>query len=72
VDSVNYTNFCGGAGLNEAFSGFDNIGHNSMTTLIPMWVIPNGAWIVLPSYMIYVLGMEIWAALDAAGAKKSR
>jgi hypothetical protein len=69
---VNYTNFRGGAGFNEAFSGFDNIGHNSMATLISMWIIPNGAWIVLPGYMIYVLGMEIWAALDAAGAKKSR
>jgi hypothetical protein len=69
---VNYTNSRGGAGFNEAFSGFDNIGHNSMATLISMWIIPNGAWIVLPGYMIYVLGMEIWAALDAAGAKKSR
>ena len=69
---MNYTNFRGGAGFNEAFSGFDNIGHNSMATLISMWIIPNGAWIVLPGYMIYVLGMEIWAALDAAGAKKSR
>jgi hypothetical protein len=43
-----------------------------MVTLITMWIIPNGAWIVLPAYMIYVLGMEIWAALDATGAKKSR
>jgi hypothetical protein len=58
--------------LNEAFSGFDNIGHNSLATLIPLWIVPNGAWIVLPCYMIYVVGMEIWAALDAAGAKKSR
>jgi hypothetical protein len=59
-------------GLNEAFSGFDNIGHNSLATLIPLWIVPNGAWIVLPCYMIYVVGVEIWAALDAAGAKKSR
>ena len=43
-----------------------------MATLIPLWIVPNGAWIALPSYMIYVLGMEIWAALDVAGAKKSR
>ena len=54
-------------GLNEAFSGFDNIRHNSMATLIPLWIIPNSAWLVLPSYMIYVVGMEVWAALDAAG-----
>lgn len=24
-----------------------------------LWIIPNGAWIVLPSYMVYVLGKEI-------------
>jgi hypothetical protein len=59
-------------GLNEAFSGFDNIGHNSIATLIPLWIIPNGAWIVFPCYIIYVIGLEIWTALDVAGAKKSR
>jgi hypothetical protein len=60
------------AGLNEAFSGFDNVGHNSLARLIWLWIIPNGAWIVLPAYMINVVGREIWAALDVAGAKKSR
>jgi hypothetical protein len=45
-----------------------------MATLIPLWIVPNGAWIVFPGYIIYVVGMEIWASLDAAaaGAKKSR
>ena len=69
---VSCTNCWRDVGLNEAFSGFDNIGHNSLAALIPLWIIPNGAWIVLPGYMIYVVGMEIWAALDGAGAKKSR
>ena len=59
-------------GLNESFSNFDNIGHNDPVTLVLMWIIPNGAWLVFPGYIIYAYGMEIWAALDAAGAKKSR
>ncbi|KAK8125367.1 uncharacterized protein PG998_001126 [Apiospora kogelbergensis] len=52
--------------LNEYYSGFDNIGHNSIQDLIPLWIIPNGAWLIFPSYMIYVMGNEIIEGLTAA------
>ncbi|KAK5288266.1 hypothetical protein LTR16_003481 [Cryomyces antarcticus] len=52
--------------LNEYFSGFENIGHNDPFTLFFMWIIPNGAWLVLPSYMMYVFGQEILQGLEAA------
>ncbi|KAJ9136929.1 C6 transcription factor [Pleurostoma richardsiae] len=52
--------------LNEYFSGFDNIGHNSAFDLVFLWIIPNGAWIVLPSYLIYQLGGEIIDGLTLA------
>ncbi|KAL1971145.1 hypothetical protein VTN77DRAFT_96 [Rasamsonia byssochlamydoides] len=55
--------------LNEAFSGFDNIGHNDLTTLVLYWIIPNGAWLVFPAYMIYVLGEEILFALESAAPR---
>ncbi|KAL9114979.1 MAG: hypothetical protein Q9227_001222 [Pyrenula ochraceoflavens] len=58
--------------FNEFFSGFDNIGHNSFLSLIPLWIIPNGLWLVFPAYMTYIFGAEILAALGVAGAKKSR
>lgn len=45
--------------LNEYFSGFDNIGHNDLHSLIFLWVIPNGLWLLLPSYMIYKIGGEV-------------
>jgi len=45
--------------LNEYYSGFVNIGHNSWGRLVWLWVVPNGAWIVLPIYMCWVLGKEI-------------
>ncbi|KAK3950788.1 hypothetical protein QBC32DRAFT_216516 [Pseudoneurospora amorphoporcata] len=45
--------------LNEYYSGFDNIGHNSTFDLILLWIIPNGAWLVFPSVMIFTLGSEI-------------
>ncbi|KAJ5996813.1 hypothetical protein N7499_006872 [Penicillium canescens] len=52
--------------LNEVFSGFDNIGHNAPLDLFLYWIIPNGAWIVFPSYNIYTLGAEILNALELA------
>ncbi|KAI7487479.1 hypothetical protein D0860_04657 [Hortaea werneckii] len=60
--------------LNEVFSGFENIGHNSWSSLFFLWIVPNGAWLVLPAYMIYVFGQEIIQGLLIAtdGGKKSR
>lgn len=52
--------------LNEYFSGFDNIGHNKPWDLILLWIIPNGAWLVVPSYIIYQLGSEIIDAITIA------
>ncbi|QIW95593.1 hypothetical protein AMS68_001111 [Peltaster fructicola] len=58
--------------LSEAFSGFHSIGHNDGFTLLFLWIIPNGAWLVLPAYMIYVSAAEIIQGLSiAAGSSKS-
>ncbi|KAF2151006.1 hypothetical protein K461DRAFT_228107 [Myriangium duriaei CBS 260.36] len=57
--------------LNEAFSGFEGLGHNDFVTLFFLWLIPNGAWIVFPVYMTYVFGSEILEGLSiAAGETK--
>lgn len=56
--------------LNEYYSGFDNIGHNDLQTLILMWIIPNGAWLVAPTYMIFRLGSEIIDAMAGMPAVK--
>lgn len=56
--------------FNEFFSGFDNIGHNTILALIPLWIIPNGAWIVFPTFMMYDFGKEIVAALGVAESKR--
>ncbi|SPO00988.1 uncharacterized protein DNG_03737 [Cephalotrichum gorgonifer] len=57
--------------LNEYYSGFDNIGHNDAVTLFFLWIIPNGAWLVLPSYMIYSMGGDILDAFTVASRTKS-
>ncbi|KAI1212390.1 uncharacterized protein F4807DRAFT_415926 [Annulohypoxylon truncatum] len=54
--------------LNEYFSGFDNIGHNSLQDLILLWIIPNGLWLIFPTYMIYSMGGEIVEGLTNASA----
>ncbi|KAK1977751.1 hypothetical protein LZ30DRAFT_600637 [Colletotrichum cereale] len=51
---------------NEYFSGFDNIGHNTMADIISMWIIPNGAWLVGSGYMVLSLGGEIVDGLALA------
>ncbi|TVY37916.1 hypothetical protein LOCC1_G006722 [Lachnellula occidentalis] len=52
--------------LSEYFSGFDNIGHNSLLDLIFLWIIPNGAWLVGSGYIMYVTGIEIMQGLTIA------
>ena len=59
-------------GLHEYYSGFANVGHNDFITLLMFWIIPNGVWLVLPSYMIYQLGTEIVDTLDASSAKAKK
>ncbi|KAI4724396.1 hypothetical protein E4T49_07857 [Aureobasidium sp. EXF-10728] len=60
--------------LNEVFSGFANIGHNDVSSIFFLWALPNGLWIVLPSYLVYVSAKEILEGLQAAvgSTKKSQ
>lgn len=68
---LRYPNHC--TGLLEACSGWSNIGHNDLASLVFLWIIPNGAWIVLPAYLSYVFGQEIVQGLDVAagGSRKA-
>ncbi|KAG5958205.1 hypothetical protein E4U57_001478 [Claviceps arundinis] len=49
---------------NEYFSGFENVGHNEFVDLLLMWILPNGAWLVGPAYMIWSMGSEILDKLE--------
>ncbi len=35
-----------------------------------LWIIPNGLWLLFPTYMIYVLGKEILAHMEGADHDK--
>ncbi|KAI1617279.1 hypothetical protein EDD36DRAFT_159424 [Exophiala viscosa] len=58
--------------FNEYFGGFANIGHNTPWNLVLLWIIPNGLWIVLPIYMIYVLGEEMLALMQGSAYNKAK
>ncbi|KAF1816104.1 hypothetical protein P152DRAFT_388678 [Eremomyces bilateralis CBS 781.70] len=56
--------------LNEYFSGYRNVGHNDTATLFFIWAIPNGLWLIFPTYMTYVFSVEALRAFDATSPKK--
>ncbi|KAK4163904.1 hypothetical protein QBC43DRAFT_318901 [Cladorrhinum sp. PSN259] len=58
--------------LNEYYSGFDNIGQNNLWRLVVLWIIPNGLWLVVPTFsMILPLGREIVDGLALVPGTKS-
>ncbi|KAG8534118.1 uncharacterized protein KY384_000962 [Bacidia gigantensis] len=58
--------------LNEFHSGFENVKHNTPSDLVLLYILPNGAWLVGPSYLIYVFGRDILLGLAiASGDTKS-
>lgn len=58
---------------NEAFSGFRHLGHNDFVKAVLFWLPLNGAWIIVPAYMSYILGKEIVEAMSTdKGGRKSR
>ncbi|KAI9736781.1 MAG: hypothetical protein M1834_000985 [Cirrosporium novae-zelandiae] len=57
--------------LNEYFSSFENVRHNDTNSLILYWIIPNGLWLLFPSYIIYVSSSEILQGLSIASSSSS-
>ncbi|KAL9021823.1 MAG: hypothetical protein Q9185_000950 [Variospora sp. 1 TL-2023] len=57
--------------LNEHFSDYHYVGHNTASRLYFLWIVPNGFWIVLPAYMMYAFGTDILQGLSVAGDDQS-
>ncbi|TBU45626.1 hypothetical protein BD309DRAFT_859785 [Dichomitus squalens] len=52
--------------LQEYYCGGCAVGHNDFKTLFIYWIIPNGLWLVFPSYILYVFWNDISSALHLA------
>ncbi|KAI0053519.1 hypothetical protein FA95DRAFT_1552589 [Auriscalpium vulgare] len=50
--------------LQEYYCGGCAVGHNSLQDLVVYWIIPNGCWLVVPSFIIYALGKDIVASIN--------
>jgi len=55
--------------LQEYFCGFCAIGHNTLSDLLLLWILPNGLWIVVPSFIILRLGKDLANSLNFADAQ---
>ncbi|KAK7691463.1 hypothetical protein QCA50_004862 [Cerrena zonata] len=49
----------------EFYCGGCAVGHNDLQTLIIYWIIPNGLWLIVPSFIISRLSKDILASLRA-------
>lgn len=45
------------------FTGTKPENSNDMATLIPLYIMPNSLWIILPSYCLFQFGREIITGL---------
>ncbi|KIK50528.1 hypothetical protein GYMLUDRAFT_51132 [Collybiopsis luxurians FD-317 M1] len=50
----------------EYYCNYCTTGHNDWQTLVSYWIFPNVFWIIVPSFIIYVLGRDICAQLTLA------
>lgn len=49
--------------LQEYFSSYANIGQNSLSRLVFLWIIPNGLWILFPLLITFNLGDRLSTVL---------
>ncbi|KAF8201348.1 hypothetical protein K438DRAFT_1821861 [Mycena galopus ATCC 62051] len=54
--------------MQEYYCNYCAVGHNSLRNLIQYWIIPNGVWLVVPSFIVWRLGQDLVADLNLAHA----
>jgi len=52
----------------EYYCNYCAVGHNSLKDLIQYWIIPNGFWLVVPSFILWRLGKDLITDLNLAHA----
>ncbi|KAH7107997.1 hypothetical protein BKA62DRAFT_2538 [Auriculariales sp. MPI-PUGE-AT-0066] len=57
---------------NEYFCSYCAVGHNNLYDLIVLWIIPNGIWLVFPTFVILRLARQITQQLSVAASVKTQ
>jgi len=52
--------------LQEYYSGYSKVGHNSLPDLLLYFVLPNALWLAFPAYALWVFSKHVWTALQVA------
>ncbi|KAH8103332.1 hypothetical protein BXZ70DRAFT_925072 [Cristinia sonorae] len=50
----------------EYYCGGCAVGHNDFKTLFFLWIVPNGLWLLVPSFIVYRFAKDISASLRVA------
>lgn len=58
--------------LQEYYCGYCAVGHNPFWRLIFLWVIPNGLWLVFPTFVVLQLGKDLVDSLNFAAEVTSK
>ncbi|KAF5309037.1 hypothetical protein D9619_013550 [Psilocybe cf. subviscida] len=53
----------------EYFCGYCAVGHNNFRDLFLLWIVPNGLWIVVPSFIVWQFGKDLTESLNFAAGK---
>ncbi|KJA22547.1 hypothetical protein HYPSUDRAFT_40935 [Hypholoma sublateritium FD-334 SS-4] len=56
----------------EYYCGYCAVGHNSAWDLVTLWIIPNGLWIVVPTFIMIQLGKDLVESLNFASEKSAK
>jgi hypothetical protein len=52
--------------LLEYISGMENVIHNDLRTLMLLYIIPNGVWIIVPTLVVFAAGSRLTRAVGLA------
>jgi len=55
----------------EYYCGYCSIGHNNLWDVVLLWMVPNGVWIVVPTFVVLQFGKDLAESLNFA-ARESR
>jgi len=56
----------------EYYCGGCAVGHNTLKDLLLLWVLPNGLWLVVPSFVVYRFAKDISAYIRVADSVAKR
>jgi len=56
----------------EYYCGFCAVGHNKLWDLVFLWIVPNGLWIVVPTFIVLQLGKDLTESLTFAARESQK